>query len=106
VNAKEVKALENSSCGKPDIYIEGISNLDVAAYNDISVNESYNNTKDYVSFLSDSVPAPLYYDNPIMRGYHPDPSICRVGDDYYMVNSSFEWFPFSVLIEKTDKAIA
>ena len=72
VNAKEVKALENSSCGKPDIYIEGISNLDVAAYNDISVNESYNNTKDYVSFLSDSVPAPLYYDNPIMRGYHPD----------------------------------
>lgn len=102
VNAKEVKALENSSCGKPDIYIEGISNLDVAAYNDISVNESYNNTKDYVSFLSDSVPAPLYYDNPIMRGYHPDPSICRVGDDYYMVNSSFEWFPCIPIYKSKD----
>ena len=31
--------------------------------------------------------------NPILSGFHPDPSICRVGDDYYMVNSSFEWFP-------------
>lgn len=33
------------------------------------------------------------YENPILRGFYPDPSICRVGDDYYMVNSSFEWFP-------------
>lgn len=33
------------------------------------------------------------YKNPILRGFYPDPSICRVGDDYYMVNSSFEWFP-------------
>jgi xylan 1,4-beta-xylosidase len=31
--------------------------------------------------------------NPIISGFHPDPSICRVGDDYYMVNSSFEFFP-------------
>ena len=31
--------------------------------------------------------------NPIIRGGHPDPSICRVGDDYYIVNSSFEYFP-------------
>ena len=33
------------------------------------------------------------YHNPIISGYHPDPSICRVGDDYYIVNSSFEYFP-------------
>ena len=33
------------------------------------------------------------YENPILRGFYPDPSICRVGDDYYLVNSSFEWFP-------------
>ncbi len=33
------------------------------------------------------------FTNPILSGFHPDPSICRVGDDYYMVNSSFEWFP-------------
>ncbi|MBQ8713334.1 MAG: glycoside hydrolase family 43 protein [Prevotella sp.] len=33
------------------------------------------------------------YRNPIIPGYHPDPSICRVGDDYYIVNSSFQYFP-------------
>ena len=31
--------------------------------------------------------------NPIIRGFNPDPSICRVGDDYYLVTSSFEYFP-------------
>jgi len=31
--------------------------------------------------------------NPILRGFHPDPSVCRVGDDYYLVVSSFEYFP-------------
>ena len=31
--------------------------------------------------------------NPIIPGFSPDPSICRVGDDYYIVNSTFEWFP-------------
>lgn len=33
------------------------------------------------------------YANPICRGMHPDPSIVRVGEDYYMVNSSFMFFP-------------
>ena len=36
---------------------------------------------------------PETYKNPILPGFHPDPSICRVGDDYYLVNSSFEWYP-------------
>jgi len=31
--------------------------------------------------------------NPIVAGFHPDPSICRVGEDYYLVASSFEYFP-------------
>lgn len=31
--------------------------------------------------------------NPVIPGFYPDPSICRVGDDYYLVNSSFEYFP-------------
>ncbi len=34
-----------------------------------------------------------FYRNPIRCGFFPDPSICRVGDDYYMVNSSFIFFP-------------
>ena len=33
------------------------------------------------------------FSNPILSGFYPDPSICRVGDDYYLVNSSFEYFP-------------
>lgn len=31
--------------------------------------------------------------NPIIPGFNPDPSICRVGEDYYLVTSSFEYFP-------------
>ena len=31
--------------------------------------------------------------NPILKGFNPDPSICRVGDDYYIATSTFEWFP-------------
>lgn len=31
--------------------------------------------------------------NPVIRGFNPDPSFCRVGDDYYILNSTFEWFP-------------
>ena len=34
-----------------------------------------------------------YYRNPVRTGFFPDPSICRVGEDYYMVNSSFIFFP-------------
>ena len=34
-----------------------------------------------------------HFINPIISGAHPDPSICRVGNDYYIVNSSFEYFP-------------
>lgn len=33
------------------------------------------------------------YSNPVLSGFFPDPSVCRVGDDYYMVNSSFQFFP-------------
>jgi len=33
------------------------------------------------------------YRNPIVAGYYPDPSVTRVGEDYYLVNSSFAHFP-------------
>jgi xylan 1,4-beta-xylosidase len=33
------------------------------------------------------------YRNPIIPGFYPDPSVCRVGEDFYLVNSSFEYFP-------------
>ncbi|MBN1185217.1 MAG: glycoside hydrolase family 43 protein [Bacteroidales bacterium] len=33
------------------------------------------------------------YKNPVITGMNPDPSICRVGDDYYLATSTFEYFP-------------
>jgi alpha-N-arabinofuranosidase len=33
------------------------------------------------------------YANPVIPGFNPDPSVCRVGDDFYLVTSSFEFFP-------------
>ena len=33
------------------------------------------------------------FTNPVIPGFHPDPSVCRVGQDYYLVTSSFEYFP-------------
>ena len=34
-----------------------------------------------------------YIKNPILPGFNPDPSIIRVGDDYYIATSTFEWYP-------------
>ncbi len=31
--------------------------------------------------------------NPVLKGFHPDPSLCRVGDDFYLATSTFEWYP-------------
>ncbi|MFS8097599.1 glycoside hydrolase family 43 protein [Lentzea alba] len=33
------------------------------------------------------------FSNPVLSGSHPDPSVCRVGPDYYLVTSTFEYFP-------------
>ena len=44
------------------------------------------------------------YTNPIIPGSFPDPSICRVDDHFYIVNSSFEYFP-ALPIHKSDDLI-
>lgn len=36
---------------------------------------------------------PGKYRNPVLPGFHPDPSLVRVGDDFYLVTSTFTWFP-------------
>ena len=38
-------------------------------------------------------PAPGNYRNPVLPGFHPDPSIVKVGEDFYLVTSTFGWFP-------------
>lgn len=42
------------------------------------------------------------YRNPVIPGFHPDPSVCRVGEDYYLVNSSFQFFPGVPLYHSKD----
>jgi len=41
-------------------------------------------------------------ENPILPGFYPDPSICGVGNDYYLVNSSFSFFPGIPIFHSTD----
>ncbi|GAA3437588.1 glycoside hydrolase family 43 protein [Kutzneria kofuensis] len=43
--------------------------------------------------MSDQHEATATTSNPIIPGFHPDPTVCRVGDDYYLACSSFEYFP-------------
>lgn len=38
-------------------------------------------------------PQQFGYTNPVIPGFNPDPSVCRVGDDYYLVTSTFQYFP-------------
>lgn len=42
--------------------------------------------------------------NPILSGFYPDPSICAVGDDFYIVNSSFAYFPGLPIMHSKDLA--
>lgn len=42
------------------------------------------------------------WQNPILPGCYPDPSICRVGNDYYLVNSSFAFYPGVPIWHSTD----
>lgn len=42
------------------------------------------------------------YTNPILPGFHPDPSILRVGEDFYLVNSTFQYFPGVIISHSRD----
>ncbi|WP_303207781.1 glycoside hydrolase family 43 protein [Bacteroides oleiciplenus] len=47
----------------------------------------------FTYFGARSQDIPITISNPVLPGFNPDPSICRVNDDYYMVTSSFTWYP-------------
>ncbi|MFN8253550.1 MAG: glycoside hydrolase family 43 protein [Ferruginibacter sp.] len=42
------------------------------------------------------------FTNPVLAGYYPDPSICKAGNDYYLVNSSFAYYPGLPLFHSTN----
>lgn len=44
----------------------------------------------------------MRYQNPVVRGFYPDPSICAAEGKFYLVNSSFQYFPGVPLFESTD----
>ncbi|MCR2806824.1 glycoside hydrolase family 43 protein [Paenibacillus soyae] len=44
----------------------------------------------------------MNYRNPVISGFHPDPSVCRYGEDYYLVTSSFEYYPGVPLFHSKD----
>ena len=45
------------------------------------------------SIAAAAQPQHFGYSNPVIPGFNPDPSVCRVGDDYYLVTSTFQYFP-------------
>lgn len=44
----------------------------------------------------------MIYHNPVLSGFYPDPSVCKAGGKYYMVCSSFQYFPGVPLFESSD----
>lgn len=44
----------------------------------------------------------MKYNNPVVKGFYPDPSVIKVNDTYYMVCSSFQYFPGVPLFESKD----
>lgn len=49
-----------------------------------------------------NVSAQFNLPNPILAGFYPDPSICKVGTDYYIVNSTFSYFPGIPVLHSKD----
>ncbi len=47
-------------------------------------------------------PAAGQFRNPVLKGFYPDPSVVRVDDDYYLVTSTFGWFPGIPVFHSTD----
>ena len=54
------------------------------------------------SELASVVPDLSRYRNPVLPGFFPDPSVVRVGDDYYLVNSTFQYFPAITISHSRD----
>jgi len=55
-----------------------------------------------ILFFKSSINGQPTFQNPVIKGMNPDPSICRVGDDYYLVTSTFEYFPGLPIYQSKD----
>lgn len=55
-----------------------------------------------VFFLPLKAQSGAKYSNPILAGFYPDPSICRVDNNYYLVNSTFAYYPGITIFKSKD----
>ncbi|WP_205943683.1 glycoside hydrolase family 43 protein [Pedobacter cryophilus] len=55
-----------------------------------------------LTFFSSKAFSQLTLPNPILSGFYPDPAICKVGSDYYVVNSTFSFFPGLPVLHSKD----
>lgn len=55
-----------------------------------------------LTFFFSNAQAQLTLTNPILPGFYPDPAICKVGKDYYMVTSTFVYFPGIPVLHSRD----
>ncbi|RZK63440.1 MAG: glycoside hydrolase family 43 protein, partial [Pedobacter sp.] len=56
----------------------------------------------FVCTISTNLNAQITIKNPILSGFYPDPAICKVGSDYYIVNSTFVYFPGIPILHSKD----
>ena len=59
-------------------------------------------TSGFVLFCAFAANAQTKFRNPIITGMNPDPSVCRANDDYYLVTSTFEYFPGLPIYQSKD----
>ena len=52
--------------------------------------------------IQTGAPGRIGIHNPVLRGFHPDPCICRAGGRFYLITSTFEWLPGVSLYESED----
>lgn len=81
------------------------SALALAATGSAAAAQDVTATFDWFAYETTEAEAPLpagQYRNPVIPGFHPDPSIVRVGRDFYAVNSTFSWFPGLPILHSTD----
>ena len=57
------------------------------------------NKKEQVKLVKNQVNT---FSNPILQGFYPDPSICKASDTYYLVNSTFAYFPGIPILKSND----
>ena len=74
------------------VWVATVSNIDISKQKNKKITFTVSYYFFCVRMMGETI-IPDSISNPIRTGFHPDPSICRVGEDYYLVTSSFTWFP-------------